>query len=185
MKTIVVLGMHRSATSLVARTLNTEVHMGRDLLVGLKDNPLGHYENVRIVRLNDKILHESGGSWRNPPPMDKIIEIGKKYEEDIKSIIANEISIAESKGLKSWGFKDPRTALTIEVWLKYIPNPQFVVCYRDPKEVAISLNKRNHFTFDEGLNLAVEYNKRINTFIAKWLMDKIPTPYDNSTDDQM
>lgn len=31
MKTIVILGMHRSATSLVARALNSEVHMGEKL----------------------------------------------------------------------------------------------------------------------------------------------------------
>jgi len=61
MKTVVVLGMHRAATSLVARTLNSEVHMGEHLLVGLSDNIKGHYENVEIIKINDKILHNAGG----------------------------------------------------------------------------------------------------------------------------
>jgi hypothetical protein len=169
MKTIVVLGMHRSATSLVARTLNSEVHMGKNLLVGLKDNPKGHYENVHIIRLNDQILHQSGGSWHNPPPIDKIMEIGAKYKDEMNNIISAEISIAEEKGLDSWGFKDPRTALTIGAWLEHLPNPQFVVCYRNPLDIAKSLNKRNNFTIDKGLKLTLEYNRRINIFIAEWL----------------
>lgn len=169
MKTIVVLGMHRSATSLVARTLNSEVHMGEKLLVGLKDNPKGHYENVHIIRLNDKILRQSGGSWHNPPPTDKILEIGEKYKDEMNDIISSEISIAEEKGLESWGFKDPRTALTIGAWLEHLPNPQFVVCYRNPSDIAKSLNKRNNFTIDKGLKLTTEYNNRINIFITEWL----------------
>ena len=68
MKTIVVLGMHRSATSLVARTLNAEVHMGSKLLYARSGNPEGYYENIEIIKINDKILHDSGGSWHIPRP---------------------------------------------------------------------------------------------------------------------
>ena len=38
MKTIIVLGMHRSATSLVAKGLNNEIYMGQKMIMG-KDNP--------------------------------------------------------------------------------------------------------------------------------------------------
>lgn len=167
MKTIVVLGMHRSATSLIARTLNSEVHMGEKLLKGLSDNPKGHYENVKIIGINDKILHNSGGSWYNPPSRDKIIEVGKKYEDEIKEIISEEVEIAKSKNMESWGFKDPRTSLTIDVWYKYIPNPQFVVCYRNINDVAASLVNRNGniFTIEKAKSLTIEYNKRISQFI--------------------
>lgn len=167
MKTIVVLGMHRSATSLVARTLNSEVHMGKNLLIGLRDNPKGHYENVHIVALNDKILHQSGGSWHNPPPREQIIKIGKNYEEEIKKIISDEVEIAKSKNMESWGFKDPRTCLTIDVWCSYLPSPQFIVCYRNPLDVAKSLKARNNFSIEKGVELTREYNKRIFDFINK------------------
>jgi hypothetical protein len=160
--------MHRSSTSLVARTLNNEVHMGEHLLVGLSDNPKGHYENVDILKINHKILYQSGGSWHNPPPREKIIEVGQKFEEDIKAIIYKEIELAKSKNMESWGFKDPRTSLTIDVWYKYIPNPQFVVCYRNAKDIAISLQKRNGFSLEKGMELTNEYYRRISEFLEKF-----------------
>ena len=171
MKTIVVLGMHRSATSLVARTLNSEVHMGKKLLVGLVDNPKGHYENIEIIKINDEILHNSGGSWSDPPPREKIIEIGKNYEDHIKRIVADEVATAQSKNMESWGFKDPRTSLTIDAWYKHLPNPQFVVCYRNLKDIAMSLYKRNGISIEQGKNLAIEYNKRISQFLESFYME--------------
>ena len=52
MKTIVVLGMHRSATSLIAKGLDAVCHMGDDMLEPAKDNPEGFYENKRFLDLN-------------------------------------------------------------------------------------------------------------------------------------
>lgn len=169
MKTIVVLGMHRAATSLVARTLNHEVHMGEKLLKGLRDNPKGHYENVRILKLNDKILHDAGGSYFNPPSVDNILKAAHKFEDEMRTVVEKEIEAAEKKGMESWGFKDPRTCLTIEAWLPYLPNPQFVVCYRDPLEIAKSLNKRDGMSIKKGIELTKEYNNRIINFINNWL----------------
>lgn len=168
MKTIVVLGMHRSATSLVARTLNSEVHMGSNLLLGRKNNIKGYYENIDIVKINEKILKDSGGSWFNPPAREDIIKVGKTYEKEIKEIVSHEITMAKKKGLQSWGFKDPRTSLTIEVWYKHLPNPQFVVCYRDIGDVALSLYKRDRTPIKKGEELAREYNKRISLFLEKF-----------------
>jgi len=164
-KTIVILGMHRSATSLVARTLNSEVHMGKHLLKGLPDNPKGHYENVEVIKINDKILHKSGGSWLNPPPEEKILEVGQTFESEIQDLVWRETELAKSKNMESWGFKDPRTCLTIGVWSKYIPNPQFIVCYRNSMDIAISLQKRNGFTLERGIELTNEYNNRIFKFL--------------------
>lgn len=157
--------MHRSATSLVARTLSSEVHMGEILLMGLPDNPKGHYENLSIIDINERILTDAGGDWYDPPPRDAIIEVGKKYKEKIKKIVDYEVSIARSKNLESWGFKDPRTCLTIDVWYKYLPNPQFVVCYRSIDDIAISLHKRDGLPIENCKALTKEYNNRIMSFM--------------------
>jgi hypothetical protein len=177
MKTIVVLGMHRSATSLTARTLNAEVHMGQHLLKGQPDNPKGHYENVHIIKMNDKILGHSKGSWYNPPPLEKILELRGKFDNEMIDIIDKEMNIAKEKGMESWGFKDPRTALTIDLWMPFLKNPQFIVCYRNPIDVSKSLNRiyPKLINIEKGLNLAKIYNCRINDFITKWL------EYENSS----
>jgi hypothetical protein len=61
-RAIVVLGMQRSATSLIARSmhLTKEVYMGNDLMLGGQQR--GHYEIMPIVQLNDKILEAANGS---------------------------------------------------------------------------------------------------------------------------
>ena len=61
-KTFVILGCHRSASSLVAKALHEAgVHMGDDLLSGLPDNPEGHFEDMDFLKKNVEIL--GGNIW--------------------------------------------------------------------------------------------------------------------------
>ena len=58
-KTIVILGMHKSGTSMVAGVLEKlGANMGKELLGPHWSNPLGHFENVKFVNLNERILKE-------------------------------------------------------------------------------------------------------------------------------
>lgn len=172
-KTIVVLGMHRSATSMTARSLHKseEVFMGEKLLLGLPDNPKGHYEDTKFLNLNIEILKSAGGSWNNPPSREKILEQKNKFDDKIKNLVEQSVKNAKNKGLSSWGFKDPRTVLTIELYLPHLPNPQFITCYRKPLEIAKSLKKRNGIPIEKGISLTNIYNDRLNDFIKEWLID--------------
>ena len=77
-KTIVILGMHKSGTSMVAGVLEKlGVNMGKELLGPHWSNPLGHFENVKFVNLDERILKEAKGSWNNPPKR-KIFYLLKK-----------------------------------------------------------------------------------------------------------
>jgi len=66
---------------------------------------------------------------------------------------------------KNWGWKDPRTTLTIEAYLPYLIKPHFYACFRDPKDVAKSLEIRNNFPISKGIELAKIYNKRLFEFL--------------------
>ena len=67
-RTFVVLGMHRSGTSLTAGGLEKiGIDMGDNQLGANQWNPLGHFENVDFVGLNDRILNTAGGNWLDPP----------------------------------------------------------------------------------------------------------------------
>lgn len=169
MKTIVVLGTHRSATSLIARGLKNEIHMGEHLLMNLLDNPLGHCENIEIIVLNNKILEAAGGTYLYPPTEENILKAAKKFENEMKQLIEKETRIAKSKNLQSWGFKDPRTCLTIKAWLPFLENPQFVVCYRNVYDTSKSLVERDGLSFELAKNLTEEYIRRINKFINEWI----------------
>jgi len=166
--------MHRSATSLTARCLheNGEVHMGEDLLVGLSDNPKGHYENKRFLHLNIEILKAAGGDWDRPPSRSAIMQQKDRFNSKIRSLVKQEMEIAKKEGHISWGFKDPRTVLTIDLYMPHLENPQFICCYRDPMDVAKSMLTRNKMPIEKGLKLARTYNSRIHEFMNEWLNKK-------------
>lgn len=161
MKTFIILGMHRSATSLVAGGISNTVDMGSNS---------GHYENQEIKKINQSILKLFNGKWDNPPP--ELLHCLVRFQE---SGIIDRMKKALSKYEQPrWiepliGWKDPRTTLTIRLWLPYLENPHFICCYREPLEVAKSLQKRNGFTIEKGLKLAKIYNDRIKSFMDDWL----------------
>ena len=164
MKTFIVLGMHRSATSLVAKSLHHEISMGERLLPAIpNDNPLGYYEDIEFIQLNDKILRKAGGDWRNPPSEEKILQVADRFDSRIRSILQERYSYGVN-----WGWKDPRTVLTIRLYLPYLINPHFISCLRDPQEVAASLVRRDSifFTQEKAVALANEYNQRLLKFLA-------------------
>lgn len=153
-KCFIVLGMHRSGTSLIAKGLNNEISMGRILKGAKPGSEYGLYENANLLKLNNEILKNAGGSWKQPPTENAILESGSKLP------IAQTIK-EESKGFEFWGWKDPRNVLTIKCYLLYIENPHFICVFRDPLEIGKSLNKRGDMGIQQGIELAKEYNRRL------------------------
>lgn len=162
MKTIVILGMHRSATSLVAMGLHRAcVSMGDELLGAGLGNELGHFEDKGMIRLNDKLLRLAGGSWDNPPNEHAIFEVGYQHKDEIETAV-------KYRSMRDlWGWKDPRTVLTIRCFQPFLKNPIYVSCFRDPKEVAKSLHKRDNMPIEKGIKLANEYNRRLLKFLSE------------------
>lgn len=164
MKTFVVLGMHRSATSLVAGGLKKfGIDMGGNLYMGNPSNPKGHWENRGFLGLNKKILRQAGGGWANPPSREKILALKNKFAPEINRLVKHSEA-------PLWGWKDPRTTLTIELYLPYLKNPHFICCFRNPLEVAKSLQLRNRFPIEKGLKLARIYNERLLEFISRFIL---------------
>lgn len=161
-RTIVVLGMHRSATSMIARSmhLTKEVYMGNDLMLGGQQR--GHYEQIPIVQLNDKILEAANGSWDKPPSDKSIQKLKGVFDKEIQNELTK---LKQSSPGGTIGFKDPRMCLTVKLWEPFLINPQYVLSFRDSREIALSLQKRNGMSIREGEELANEYNRRIKDFL--------------------
>jgi len=136
---VVVLGMHRSGTSLVAGLLHAMgVHMGDDLLKADENNPHGYYEDCKIVGLNEVILTLAGGTWAEPPEIEAIQTVGK--DKRVADAIA--YLVGQRAQRDAWGFKDPRTCLTAELWHPSLKDPRYVVVNRTRKAVVKSLMRR-------------------------------------------
>ncbi|MBT6044250.1 MAG: hypothetical protein HOH14_12250 [Gammaproteobacteria bacterium] len=151
-KTFVILACHRSASSLVAKALHEAgVHMGDDLLSGLPDNPEGHFEDMDFLKKNVEIL--GGDNWK---------DVNKSLND------ADTQALIESKNNKPlWGWKDPRTALTIDKYYQHLEDPVVVSLFRKPELVAKSMAARGDIDEEEALQLAKAYNKKIIDFLSK------------------
>lgn len=156
---VVVLGMHRSGTSLVSRLLNLMgFYFGAEntALLSANDNPKGFWERKDVVDINNKILRENGFDWFKISDLDKKVLENLESKENKQNVF--EI-VSRLDAFRPWFIKDPRLCLLLPIWEKFIPNSVNIFVYRDPMEVAYSLNKRNEFPIPFGLALWEKYNE--------------------------
>ena len=158
-RVVIVLGMARTGTSVTTRILNIlGVSLGEpEALLGAIEqiNDKGFYEHYAIMRLNTALLRRLGGSWRDPPPLPPGWESDPGLDdlrEQAAAIIANEFADEPL-----WGFKDPRTCLTLPFWRPLIGPAAFVICHRHPLEIADSLLRRDALTTEQSIALWRRY----------------------------
>ena len=161
---VIIIGMHRSGTSALAGLLhNSNLIMGEEKNLIPKpsqENIKGFYENYLFRRINDHIVEKCGyaiKSWDTKVPQMsanfltryRMRRILKQYNERYDK----------------WGWKDPRTCLTLGLWLKEIEKLDFsgkcklLYIMRDPYAVASSMVKRDNTNFENGLKLWLVYNQ--------------------------
>jgi hypothetical protein len=151
---VIVLGMHRSGTSFLTAALQAAgLYLGPELMDAPNSaNAEGFFEAWEAVRINDQILALSGGSWDRVP-----LELHSNPEIDER--IGGFLQQLGSHALAGW--KDPRTTLTFPVWRPHLSHYQIVACFRHPLSVAKSLQVRDKFPLDRGLELWAQYNERL------------------------
>ena len=149
-RVVVVLGMHRSGTSLLTNLLSVlGVDLGADLLAADSANESGYWENEGIYRTQDALLNHIAKDWGEfgsvyPFPIDwGCLPEFRSYKEQLISIVRGELTAA--KGI--WGFKDPRTCRLLPLWKQIFAElelePLYVMAVRNPVFVAESLQKRS------------------------------------------
>lgn len=139
--TVIVIGMHRSGTSMIAGILyHLGVFMGENLMVGdMPQQPHGYYEDREIISLNERLLTACKGSWDYPPPSISLPDDHELIEEMERLIESRE---RVGKG-KFWGWKDPRTVLTLPLYLPRLTGDVKIICMkRNRDQVIESLHKR-------------------------------------------
>lgn len=160
---LIILGMHRSGTSVITRLCNLlGVELGDGLFPPREDNPKGFWEKKAIFQLNEKIFQtfhltsqdvvSLPDGWLDLP---EIIEIESKLTEVLKEF--------DSKPL--WGFKDPRVGKLLPLWKRIFASinvtPRYLIPLRHPTEVAASLVKRDGILFERGVLMWLQYNLSI------------------------
>jgi len=162
---LVILGMHRSGTSLVAQACAAAgISPGPEegLLSAQEDNPEGFFENRQLVECNDELLASVGSSWFRPPSPGSALATADVGESRLSDVLAHIAGGVEG----SFFLKDPRLCLTWPAWKKSLANARFLFVYRSPLAVARSLARRNAFPLQYGLALWEIYNRRALAVLA-------------------
>ncbi|MCW5737697.1 MAG: hypothetical protein KIS73_26490 [Enhydrobacter sp.] len=147
---VVVLGMHRSGTSLLSGMLEIAgVPMADDATHRGPANPTGYRERREIVELHDQILARVGrpvGSPLHPMPLptgwceSREVHV---VREQLKEFVQTQL--AQHQNL--WGFKDPRTARLMPLWTSLFDElgvePRYVWAVRSPAASARSMALKN------------------------------------------
>jgi cell division protein ZapA (FtsZ GTPase activity inhibitor) len=145
---LVLTGMHRSGTSLLASVVRQAgIDMGASLMIAGRGNPRGHFEDLDFHGFHERFLDRRAVSpfavpdgWSPDPTSAEVEE-------------ARELA-ARRSGRPVWGFKDPRTLLFLDFWDGILEEPFYLFVYRHPVEVALSLLRR-------GLELEVQNDPRV------------------------
>ena len=158
---LIILGMHRSGTSLLTGLLShVGVKMGRSLYAPQKDvNEKGFWEHEDIVDAHDELLLNLNSQWDDLLPLDETF--GEKWwETDIVKSFFKRLTALVKRDFRDaavWALKDPRMCRLLPAWLPIFTAQQikatFICMNRNPFEVAGSLQKRDHFSREKALVL--------------------------------
>lgn len=148
---IIVVGMHRSGTSAMAGVLaNNGVYMGEGHYhpAPSKENPKGFFENREFRVINDQLLRMNGyqvKSFSPAVPSTEAMVCPYAVEAQMATLVNR-----YNNAYVNWGFKDPRTALTLRFWLRAIfyavPQKEckVIMMNRDSLSVAVSMQSRGN-----------------------------------------
>jgi hypothetical protein len=147
---VIIIGMHRSGTTMVTRMLQ---ELG--LFVGAKTDE--NWEPPFFRHVNDWLLTQCGGRWDHPEPIRDLIDSPRVRElvtDYLKSYVngPRAASFFGLRGLRRrgreaimsgpWGWKDPRNTFTLPLWLDVFPRAKVIHIYRHGIDVANSLARR-------------------------------------------
>jgi Sulfotransferase family len=154
---IIVMGMHRSGTTMVIEALE---QLG--LFPG--DDPNVYREANFFVTVNEWLFAQAGGSWERPIPVRRLVD-----EDSAREVLREHVQrtvrgrkVSAYLGNKrfrrfrhldrlphAWGWKDPRNTFTLRVWLDLFPGARVVHVLRNPIDVARSLMARRREVLEE------------------------------------
>jgi hypothetical protein len=144
-KRIIVLGIMRSGTSLVADLVRLwGAYAGPQDKIWKSDandaRGYGYMEYIPLQRLNNELLDDND---RLPPHLGRLEEKASEpnYREKARSLIQNMERETVESGQTAWVWKDARLPLTLPFWELFWGDVIYVITVRHPAEVILSLAK--------------------------------------------
>jgi len=147
---IIILGMHRSGTSMLARTLRElGVYMGR--------NRTRNEECRWTNSINYWLFAQASATWEMPEGFDTLLtdsDLCDILTDYMRGIASGPASVrymglwrwmryrSMSRIEEPWGWKDPRNTFTLPLWHRVFPKARIIHILRHGVDVAQSLRTR-------------------------------------------
>ena len=156
---LIILGMHRSGTSAVARLLNlmgayfapAELAMPAN-----ENNEKGYWERWDAFGLHEDMLRDLGWAWDRVSRFDarRLADpvFIAKFQPQAEKILL------DLDARRPWLLKDPRLNLLLPFWTPLLETPVVLYVHRSAIQVAQSLNRREGFSLPLGLALWEQYS---------------------------
>src|SRR5712691_292504 len=138
---IIIIGMHSSGTSLITGIISRlGVHIGNDSAFS-KENESGFFREI-----NNHLLRDQGAHWAKPAPFISRLNDENFIQENVRKALAlfnnSEDTYGKVEGDQLWTWKDPRTTVTVPIWLNIFPEAKVLHVIRNGIDVALSLHRR-------------------------------------------
>ena len=143
-RAVVILAAGRTGSSLLMQILQRlGMSVSAEMTPASEQNIMGGYEDMRVFTIHSQILRLLNASQYFPLPENWMETSGIKTKQDeLSNIIKDEIT----KSSTIWGFKDPRTALFLPLWIQIFNSQKIVPCYflavRSPEASVASYSKQ-------------------------------------------
>lgn len=128
----VVLGMHKSGTTLVSQTLHKSgISMGREFDESRSYDQGNQWERRESWWINLEIVGAAEAGYFS-------LDFATRHPGAPSASVAERMRALVEAGsgeAEDWGFKDPLTCLTYEQWAHVLPEHRVIAVYRDPGAV--------------------------------------------------
>lgn len=146
---ILVLGMHRSGTSALARLIGyLGAALPADAIEAHSDNARGYWESAAIVKADDQLLRVARSSWFDPRPLD-LSRLEPSALRSRKDRIWEAVTAAFGDA-RLIAIKDPRQCrfvpTIVETLAEHGVASRAVLMLRNPQAVARSIARRDGTT---------------------------------------
>lgn len=159
---LIIVGMHRSGTTLLARQLE-------DLGVAMGKWQGKNTSEAMFFRHRNQLLFSlTHAGWDTPKSFLRALD-NPEWRRAFARVAACDLGTIRTLDFlppktlaritpapnRFWGFKDPRTSLTLPVWRDIFPDAKIINIVRDGNAVASSLYERSKKWLQDGLPLSL------------------------------
>src|SRR5687767_2890589 len=148
---LVVLGMHRSGTSLLTSILvRMGCYPGPEVGPADRWNAGGYWEHPGVLQLDMDLFKALGANW---------YDVGQVHPNRLEAAVRRGLEdraveiVRELDDHRPWVIKDPRLCVLFSFWRPLLQQPIALLIHRDPVSIARSLSVRDGFPLLFGIAL--------------------------------